>query len=245
MSNRVIRTIFIMIGFVLIVSCKQQEPMENMAELNGSSFLLMADEDPLGVEEGPAFTLDGVGPLYFGVLDLTDEQVAQIREIAAKYRDEFRALMQEWKNGKSWQEIREKRRQLHEQMLSEMEQILTDEQKAILEEIRTQLANGEYPDIIIDKRVAFLTERLNLTAEQQEAIRDLLKEYGNRLLALRNESRHRGQFGLEMMRLFKELDEKIIALLTPEQITLYNELKGWHRFKGRRHYDYRNWPGRP
>lgn len=233
-------------GFLFITACSQQEPIEETpADLNSAGFLLMADEDPLGVEEGPAFVMDGIGPMYFGVLDLTEEQIAQMREIAAKYRDEFRALRQQWRDGKSWKEIREKRRELHEKMRQEMEQILTDEQKAILDEIRTQLANGEYPDIIIEKRVAFLTEQLNLTQEQQEAIRALLKEYGNKLLAARNNSRHPGQFGMAMMRIFRELDAKIVALLTPEQVELYNQLKEWHRFKGRRHYDYQNWPGRP
>ncbi|HID38030.1 MAG TPA: hypothetical protein EYP36_00750 [Calditrichaeota bacterium] len=244
---RYLRWIIIsIVGLLVITACSQQEPIEEpLTDLNGSSFLLMADEDPLGVEEGPAFVMDAIGPMYFGVLDLTDEQIAQIREIAAKYRDEFRALMREWKDGKSWKEIRKKRRELHEKMRREIEQILTDEQKAILEEIRTQLANGEYPDIIIEKRVAFLTEQLHLSEEQQEAIRGLLKEYGNKLLAARNNSRHPGQFGMAMMRIFKELDAKIIELLTPDQLVLYNQLKEWHRFKGRRHYDYQNWPGRP
>ncbi len=233
----------ILIGIFLVIGCTQQEPMEEVSDLNSTSFLLLADEDPLGVEEGPAFVMDGVGPMFLGVLDLTEEQMAQIREIAAKYREEFRALRQQWKDGTSWKELREKRRELHERMLQEIEQILTDEQKAVLEEIRSQLANGEYPDIIIEKRVAFLTEQLNLTKEQQEAIRVLLKEYGNKLLAARNNSSHPGQFAMQMMRIFRELDAKIVALLAPEQLTLYNQLKEWHKFKGRRHYDYQNWPG--
>ena len=235
-----------LISILMIAACSQQEPLEDQqAEINGSAFLLMTDEDPLGVEDEPAFLMDGIGPMYFGVLNLTDEQVARIKEIAAKYRNEFHNLIQSWRGGKSWKEIRAKRKELREKMMKEIEALLTDEQKAVLEEIRTQLANGEYPDILIDKRVAFLTEQLNLTEDQQKAIRSLLKEYGNKLLAARNSSRHPGQFGLAMMRIFKELDAKIIELLTPGQAELYKQLKHWYRVRDRRHYDYRNWPGHP
>lgn len=233
---------------ILIIGCSKNNPQApELTGMEDPSFLLVAGEDPLGIEQESAFMIDGIGPLYFGVLDLSDEQIDQIREIVSQYRDDFKNLQSRWRQGKSWSEIREQRRALREEISAAIEEILTEEQKAILEEIKTQLENGEFPDIIIDKRVEFLTAELNLTSEQQEQIKALFKEYGNRLLAARNNGKNPRQFRIMMTGIFKELDEAISALLTEEQLQLYNQLKAKYFYRGRHRggYDYRNWPGRP
>jgi Spy/CpxP family protein refolding chaperone len=209
---------------------------EANTETSEAEFLLVAKVDPLEIEQDEAFIIDGAGPFLFSVLDLTEEQKVQIKEIVHRFRPEFKDIRGRWNDGKSWQEIREERHALREQVYAAIYEILTDEQKAIIDEIEAQLATGEFPDIIVDKRVEYLTEELGLSTDQRDQISILLKEYGTLLLAARNESDNPLDFRGVKFDLFQELDAKIREILTDEQIERYNQLKrehgghrGWHR----------------
>ena len=204
---------------ISLTSCNQSEPQAQQSTLNDApEFLLIADEDPLNIEQDDAFIIDGAGPLYFWVLDLTDEQKEQIKEIVSEFRSDFVGLCGRWNSGLSWEEIKEERQALREKIREAIYEILTDEQKTILDEIKTQLENGQYPDILVEKRVAFLTEQLDLMTEQQNQVTELYKEYGNLLIESRNESGDRFEFRMAKRELFMELDGKIKVLLTGEQL---------------------------
>ena len=221
---------------IFLSSCQQTEqPMEQYSLNDSPDFLLMADEDPLNIETESAFMIDGAGPIYFTVLDLTDEQKEQIKEIVNEFRSEFAGMCGKWRDGTSWEDIKAERQAVREQIREAIYEILTDEQKAILDEINTQLENGIYPDIIVESKVAHLTEKLNLTEDQQADITVLFKEYGTLLIASRDDSGNRFEFMMDKMELFMELDGKIRALLSDEQLELYDALKAEHR-KGRFHH---------
>jgi Spy/CpxP family protein refolding chaperone len=234
-------SVFALLIMFSILGCEQTAPPELSRnaganiETSEAEFLLVAEADPLEIEQDEAFIIDGAGPFLFSVLDLTEEQKEQIKEIVHRFRPEFKGLRGRWNDGKSWEEIREERRALREQVYAAIYEILTDEQKAIIDEIEAQLVNGEFPDIIVEKRVEYLTEELGLSPDQQDQISILLKEYGNLLLAARNESDNPRDFRGVKFDLFQELDAKIREILTDEQIERYNQLKrshghrGWHR----------------
>ena len=222
---------------IIFNSCQQTEqPMEQYSLNDSPDFLLMADEDPLDIEVESAFMIDAAGPIYFSVLDLTDEQKEQIKEIVSGFKSEFSGLCGRWKDGTSWEELREERQALREQINEAIYEILTDEQKTILDEIKTQLENGQYPDLLVESKVANLTEKLDLTEDQQTELTDLFKEYGTLLIASRDDSGNRFEFMRVKFELFMELDGKIRALLSEEQIELYDQLKSEHRMKHFRHH---------
>jgi Spy/CpxP family protein refolding chaperone len=232
-----ILSVSILALLLTLSSCQDSTEPEEQANINGTpDFLLFADEDPLSLETEAAFMIDGAGPIYFSVLNLTDEQKEQIKEIAKSFREEFAGLHGRWRDGTSWKDIREERRALHEKIREAIYEILTDAQKAILDDIKSQLENGQYPDILVQHKVDHLTEKLDLSAEQQEDLTSLFKEYGSMLIASRDESENRFEFMIAKLELLFELDSNIRALLTEEQLALYDDLKLEHRRKHFRHH---------
>jgi len=206
--------------------------------ISDAEFLLIADQDPLQIEQVDAFIVDGVGPLYFWVLDLTQDQKDSIKAIVRSYRSEFANLCLQWQEGTSWEEIRQARIELHQTIAAEIYTLLTAAQKVLVNQINQQLAAGEYPDIVAQKRVDYLTETLTLTAEQQQQVFELFKQYGSQVIQARNSSNSPIEFHLAKFEIFQELDQEIRALLTPDQLLIYDQLKFEHyrvRFGHRYH----------
>ena len=220
---------FILTSFLFVLiftACDTANEPETSAAFNAVEFLLVDDNDPLSIETNTALKVDGVGPMYFRVLDLTTEQQDAIRVIAESYRDDFRALRAQWESGEvSWEDLQAQRAAIREQMNVEILALLTPEQLAIIEEIETQLANGEFPTILIEHRVTWLTEQLGLTTGQQDAIRPILAQHGADLLALREASSDREEFRANMAALMESLNQQFEAVLTAEQYEVFQQLK--------------------
>ena len=198
---------------------------ELMKSLDGDS----TPPDQGGPGEGeppPVFLLEGPGAYFFWALDLTEEQQQQIREIGQKYQKANQPPGQGGRPGNPPSEGEKVRRDsLRQVMHDEMVGILTDAQKAVLEQIEAQLQNGEYPDIAVEKKVAFLTEKLALTADQQAQFGDFLKTYGDQLIAARSPDQDPRE-GHEAVRgIFEELDERVRLLLNDEQLEAYEALR--------------------
>jgi len=229
-------------------ACNQSEPLstqepeyfKSMAE-SDAEFLLVAYSDPLELEQEEAFKVDGVGPMYFWVLDLSEEQKEQIKAIVSDLRPDFKEMCSRWIEGKSWEEIRAERKALREKIREAIYEILTDEQKAIVDEMAAQLAAGEFPDAVIEKRIEKLTEVLGLDADQQQKITDLFKDYGSQMIQMRNVSDDPKEFHMAKYELFQELDAKIREILTEEQLELYDAFKSENR-KRRFHGRFHGWP---
>jgi Spy/CpxP family protein refolding chaperone len=222
-------------ALILIFSlsaCNQSDPLstqetENTKGIgeNDADFLLVAHSDPLELEESEAFKIDGIGPMYFWVLDLSEEQKEQIKAIVSDLRPDFKEIYSRWINGKSWEEIRDERKALREQIRQAIYEILSDEQKAIVDEMTAQLEAGEFPDAVVEKRVEVLTEKLDLSEDQQQQVTDLLKEYGSQMIQMRNSSDNPIVFHIAKFQLFLELNAKFKEILTEEQIALYYTFK--------------------
>jgi Spy/CpxP family protein refolding chaperone len=231
--------IYSFLTFILLFSitaCNQSEPQtmqqpDYSQTLNGSDaeFLLVAFSDPLGIEQEEAFKIDAAGPMYFWVLDLSEEQKEQIKEIVHDLRPNFKEMFSRWIAGKSWEEIREERMALREKIRKSIYEILTDEQKALVDQMAAQLAAGEFPDAVVEKRVEVLSEELGLSEEQQQHIKDLFKDYGSQLIQMRNACDNPKDFHLAKYEIFQELDAKIREILTEEQLESYDTFKRENR----------------
>lgn len=228
---------FMLVTVIFLIGCSGDTPTEfegvnrnGLASSEDATFLLVDAKDPVGAETEPAFLLDGPGPFFFWALDLTDEQKEQLREIGGQYRETFRQLEAQWRQGNtSWETIQSQRDSLHQLMHDEMVGILNEQQLAVLEEIEAQLESGQYPAIVIEKKVAFLTEKLSLTEDQQGEISELLADYGAQLLAVRDSSQNPRDFHEAMRSIMAELDEEVTALLDEQQLEAYDVLKEEHR----------------
>jgi hypothetical protein len=225
---------------ILLSNCSKD--VNNPAEQADGNidFMLISDSDPLELDSSPveietqqAFLVDGLGPFLFWVLDLSEEQKQQLREICKGQREEFRGLRSHWADDRpSWDEIKEKRDSLRQVIYEKLLDILTEDQLKIIESVQEQLANGQYPTEVIEVRVAFLTEQLNLSANQQEKISGWLAEYGTQLLTARDTSENRDEFREAKKAILLELDTKIISILNEDQLQKYLKLKQRHN---RRH----------
>jgi hypothetical protein len=235
-------SVFVLLISMFLVSCSNVTDPTVLAD-GEVDFLLISDNDPIELASNSsdatldqAFLVDAHGPFMFWVLDLTDEQKSQMREIARSHREEFCGMRHEWhENETSWEEIKEKREAMRQAIFEEIFQILTPVQQAIVLEMQDQLANGQYPTAVIDKRVEFLTGELVLNENQQAQIAAWLEEYGALILAARESSETKQAFFEARQAIFLELDEKILSILDEDQVEKYLELKekrnGRHKHK--------------
>jgi Spy/CpxP family protein refolding chaperone len=233
-------SMLILLVSLFMFSCSNVNDPTELAD-GEVDFLLISDNDPIELASNSsdatldqAFLVDAHGPFMFWVLDLTDDQKSQMREIARSHREEFRGMRHEWhENEKSWEEIKEKREAMRQAIFEEIFQILTLEQQAIVLEMQDQLANGQYPTAVIEKRVAYLTAELDLNENQQAQIAAWLGDYGALILAGRESSDSKQEFHEARQAFFLELDEKILSILDEDQVDKYLELKekrnGRHR----------------
>ncbi len=77
-------------------------------------------------------------------------------------------------------------------------------------------------------RTDTLIQQLNLTAEQQDPVRDILEASNTKQLELRDQARESGSFGSmreSMTALNEETQMKLGAVLTEEQMTTYKKIQ--------------------
>jgi len=233
--------VFSILTMFIISACNQetpvaQQPQSLYSEDDAVALYMIGNEDPIEADRASNFLFHGPGPFFLWALDLTDEQKSKLHEIGeahrAEMRDHFKGSM---RNGDR-EAMKEEHAKLREEMMGEIWTILTDEQKAVLDEIQNQIDNGQYPTIIIEKRVASLTEKLNLTEAQQEDFRKLMADYGAKLLQIRNmdgEPRELHQASREILQEYKEAFK---ALLDEDQLAAFEEMKANFRADHPRHH---------
>jgi Spy/CpxP family protein refolding chaperone len=225
-------TLLIFLVSLYIFSCTRMTEPEQNAD-GEVDFLLIAESDPIELESSnsettrdQAFLIDGYGPLFFWVLNLTDEQKAQIREITRSHRKPCFGMREKWRTNEiSWEDIQAKRDSIRQVIFEKIFQILTPEQQATVQEIQEQLANGEYPTAVIEKRVEYLTAELGLSESQQNQISVWMAEYGAQILAARQSSSSKYEFHEAKHAILVELDEKMLSILDDDQMAKYLELK--------------------
>jgi len=172
-------------------------------------------------------------PEFLRALDLTEEQVTQIREYLAEVRE---SLPQNPPTDP--QERRELRRELHAAFLEFLGSILTEEQLEILAELREahqqQIRDRRlaHMETRAERVAAFLTEVLALDADQVIQLETLLAEAQAAALAIMD-ARLAGELTPEearaaMVEIRDTLRAGISGMLTAEQLAIFEELLDRH-----------------
>ena len=236
MLRKSILMIVIAIASISLVSCSQETPVaqQNFAPYSQDdavALYMLGNEAPIEAEQIDNFVLNGPGPFFLWVLDLTDEQKEQLREIGQKHRAEMHDLHMQARGEVNREDLKAKHEEMRQAMMEEILTFLTDEQIALLEQIQDQINAGQFPEIVIEKRVAHLTELLNLDEDQQKAIAELMAGYGAKMLQLKSDQADPRQCNKEGRALMQEYREAVEALLSEEQLTLFEAMKA--EFKGK------------
>ena len=110
------------------------------------------------------------------ILDLSDTQKDHLREVLSQHKDELIEMHEALEADDPSDEMKEKHKALRETVHEQMMAILNEEQQEKVNALRTQLDNGEMPEFMIEKKLERMTEKLDLTEEQQAKVRALFDE---------------------------------------------------------------------
>ena len=230
MKKTMLLSVILITGLIILNACNQQEPMSQepissyTADQAGALYLL-GNDAPIEADQPANFLFHGPGPFFLWALDLSDAQKDQLHIIGEEHRREMRDQFREMMQNGDWEAHRAAHEALREEMLEKIMDILTDEQKAILEEIQNQIDSGQYPTIIIDQRLAFLTEKLDLTEDQKQSIRSLMETYGAKLLQIRAQSEDPKSMHEQSREILDEYITALKALLDEDQLSLFEQLQ--------------------
>lgn len=155
-------------------------------------------------------------------LKLTDDQKAKIKTI----NEEFRTQMAELKKNENItvKEWKSRKEALHKAHQEKMKGVLTDDQKAQLEKMKTERKAMHEAD---DKaRMEKMKIRLGLTDEQAAKMKQNRTEMAEKMKTIReNKSLDATQKKEKMKELMKEQKEKMKTILTEEQLKKLEEGK--------------------
>ncbi len=177
----------------------------------------------LSVHAAETDPVDGRVQLLKKQLDLTSEQVEQVRTILENSQEQAkkdRAL-----NGDDPQAIRAAEQARREFENQQIENILTEAQQKKFAEIREKQQAG-YRSGPAGKQLQMLIDRLGLTDAQIEQVAPILAETHEKMQSFRQNSdgNRREMFG-KMKQIRDEQDKKIESLLTDDQKKIYKEIK--------------------
>jgi len=166
-------------------------------------------------------------------LDLTDEQATRIRAIFEEKHAEFQALRE---SAPEDHEARhEQFRALWEEARASMNEVLTDEQEARLEELHESRGHrgfkggGFHGPHDPEEHLSRLTEALDLTDAQVAEIRAIFEEQRPKFEALHGDASEDREGRREaFMELREETHARVSAVLTEEQRARFEELKRSH-----------------
>jgi hypothetical protein len=234
------------IGFTAM-SCSQETPVtqqlnDTADQTEGMSLYMLGNEEPIEAEHTANFLFHGPGPFFLWVLELSDEQKTALREIGETYREQMRNHHRQARHSRDHEQLRSEHQALRQAMHEEILTILTDEQKAILAEIETQMEQGIYPEIVIEKRVEHLTDILDLNTDQQNALAALLADYGAQLIGIRNTYQDPREGHRAARSILQEFHHTFTDLLNEDQLVLLAEYRQQIETKHPRH---RFAPGHP
>lgn len=153
-------------------------------------------------------------------LDLTDNQQAQVRAIMESAREQRRELRGQGRSP----EGRRAMRALHQESRQLVLDVLTDEQKAKMAELR-----AEHQTRRLDRRVERMTEKLSLSETQASRIRSILEAAQEQRRSLRNGSEAGEERRTAMRTLRQRTKAAVGAVLTEEQRATLEEHRSERR----------------
>ncbi|MFQ5650205.1 MAG: hypothetical protein ACE5IY_09720 [bacterium] len=222
-------TIFSIFVIPMLLACAGSEKTPVGAEYPALSLGLGAPEIPPPAFAGhPGPRLHGVRMLT-DVLDLSAEQQEQVKAIIEQNRPEFGHRRRGRMDADSFAGLKAKRQEMREKVYKEVLAILTPEQRTRAEAMKAQLDRGEVPQEFVDKHIEHLTEKLDLTAEQQEQIRAL--QTAQKLLDLHNSTDSARERRAKHRDIMQNAHDQMLNILTPEQQEIFQEMISEHQQK--------------
>ncbi len=167
-------------------------------------------------------------------LELTDEQIEQLRAAHQEMRESIRELMQQ-NPGRPDEATREQMRALHESMRETMESILTPEQLEQLEAIRDERHEERSAERQAnfaerqERHLDFLTNVLGLTDSQRDQIESIMMDAHEQMVELHEQMRDRDADREALRDQAQEIRENaaasILAVLDEDQAKIFEALK--------------------
>ncbi|MGD8778312.1 MAG: hypothetical protein PVH88_05050 [Ignavibacteria bacterium] len=153
-------------------------------------------------------------------LEVTDEQAEQIKAIV---KESMQAAKEKYKG--QWKDMtREERKEIRdtqrEEVQAKIKEVLTEEQWTKLEERKSQSPDPARIKERMEARFEKLKEKLNLTSEQEEKVKELFAKRREERMELSREERK--VFPRENR---EEIREDLAEILTDEQLQILDEWK--------------------
>lgn len=158
-------------------------------------------------------------------LKLTDDQKKKLEAISQKARDDRRAMMEDMRGGGGDRDaMMEKMRSMQTTQDKAINEVLTAEQKKRVSELAVQMAGSRYAMTPEGEKA------LGITADQKSKLQELQRKQQEGMMAMfermRNGEVQREELQANMEKANKVMDEEIAKVLTAEQKTKLEELKG-------------------
>ncbi len=173
------------------------------------------------------------GNALLTLLNLTDEQKVQIKEIMQTKRELFKANGGQFKERPSFKERNSKRKEVHESIKNKIYTVLTPEQQAKLDQLKSQFENGTVPEELINLQIERLDKKLSLSEEQKNQIRAL--DTWDKPLRKHELQENRREFFMQKKEIQEQRAEQISNILTPEQKEVFLEMKTERKEKMKKH----------
>lgn len=164
-------------------------------------------------------------------LGLSEEQVEDLNELYDEYQTEIKALYDSARASDDRSGLREQLRDSRQAFDEDFNDVLTDDQKARLAEIRANAA-ARRKDTGWKKYIAALTDSLDLNDQQVTDLNELHEDYqADMKAAIDNARESDDRSGLrdKLRELKEDFDEDFNALLTAEQKEKLDEMKSGKR----------------
>ena len=164
-------------------------------------------------------------------LNLSDQQVADLHELYEDYLAHVKAVMDDARASGDRSELRTKLKALRQGFEEGFNDVLTDEQQTRLEEIKANAA-ARRKDNGWARRIAALTDALDLSVQQVSALDELYEGYQAGVKAAidgARESGDRSELRDQLRELREGFEEDFNAVLTDEQKEKLEEMKSANR----------------
>ena len=226
------------IGSITLLGCGNKIPVESPAgSTEGASQASKASADEIeaklendrssksdrghdkGWERRIAALTDSLG--------LSEEQVEDLNELYDEYQAEIKALYDSAKASDDRSGLREQLRDSRQAFDENFNDVLTDDQKARLAEIRANAA-ARRKDTGWENYIAALTDSLGLSEQQVTDLNELYEDYQADVRAARDnasESGARSELRTKLKELRQEFEDGFNDVLTDDQRTRLEEIK--------------------
>jgi Spy/CpxP family protein refolding chaperone len=130
------------------------------------------------VSNGTMLFHDGLSGVGIGsIVNLTADQKQQIKAILEKYHPlQVHDFKGKRPSREEWKARRDSMKTMRDSIRNKIVSVLTPDQKALIDQIKTQLKAGEVPDTLVTLRVQRLTSLLTLSPNQQSMAFTILRQ---------------------------------------------------------------------